>query len=221
MNGNRFRLLVLAAVMLLIVSACGGEDTSSSTAAASPSAGQDSDPAQESDGEPSSGSDASGGEGLSSGGGTGTYTVDGEAVESPVYRCDVAPSSGQEPHPDDLAVLAFQGGSDGLEVEVGHSTRPSSSGAYEATILFVFYSRSGADGLEQFEGSAATGPDGQWYLQSDFDFANPFAEPPITVNGNRITGSLANVEQDYPEDGTATVDVTFDLEIPNEITEGC
>jgi len=139
-----------------------------------------------------------------------------------VFQCEVFSFGGQEPDPDDLSVLAFLGGSEGLEVEIGHSTRPGGpDGLYEATVLSVFHSRAGADGLEQFEGSAATGPDGQWYAQDDFEFANPLPDAAFARDGNHITGSLAGVEQDWPETGTEVIDVTFDLEFPDDITEGC
>lgn len=221
MKLSRIPFVVLAVAMLLAVAACGGGDSSSSTTPAPPSVDQGSDTtASESGEDPSSGSDDSGGGGLPASGANGTYTINGDSFEAPVFQCEVF-SSGQEPHPDDLSVLAFLGGSEGLEVEIGHSTRPGPDGPYEATVMFVFHSRAGADGLEQFEGSAATGPDGQWYLQDDFQLANPIPGETFTRDGNRITGSLAGVEQDWPETGTEVIDVTFDLEIPAEITEGC
>lgn len=222
MHANRFPLLVLVVAMFLVVAACGGDDSSSPTTAASPSADQGSDATTPESGEdPPSGSDDSGGGGLPPGGGSGTYTINGESFEAPVYQCEVF-SFGDEPHPDDLSVLAFLGGSEGLEVEIGNTARPGGpDGQYEATIMFVFHSRSGADGLEQFEGGVATGPDGLWYENDDFEFANPLPDAAFARDGNRITGNIAGVEQDYPEGGTETLDITFDLEFPDDITEGC
>lgn len=157
------------------------------------------------------------------GAGVGSFTADGESFDNvDVYRCEPF-SFGQDPHPDDLSLVAFLGGSNGLEVEIGNSQGIATTGGmFDQVTLSAFYSRSGDAGLEQFEGRARNDADGSWYLGDPFD-ENPveLPEPPFSIDGDRISGSLSGLEQTWPDEGAALVDVTFDMEIPTEVNTEC
>ncbi len=223
-KGSRSKLVM--AIMLMIVTACSGGGESSSTIVASSgddqasgtTADRDQDPAPE-----QAEVDDQRGQGLPAGGAEGSFTVDGETFEASVYRCEPFSASGPA-NPEDLDLRAFFSLSHGVELEIAHSTRPGSSGrAFEATILFVFYSRPSADGPVQFEGAASTDADGVWYPGNLIDLATatPLEQPAFEISGDRIKGGLTNVEQSWPEGGGATVDITFDLEVPNDFLDGC
>ena len=154
-------------------------------------------------------------------GGTGAFTADGESYDDvDVFSCEPFSFGSQGPHPDDLSILAFVGGSTGLEVEVGHLNGDGLS-------LRVFYSRQGDNGLEQFEGSASNSLPGRFeagpWHSDDQDTGEQVElnEAPYVIEGGRITGSLAGLLQTWPDEGAAVVDVTWDLEIPSEMNEEC
>ncbi|HSM43746.1 MAG TPA: hypothetical protein VK969_01880 [Acidimicrobiia bacterium] len=162
--------------------------------------------------------------GLPAAGGAGSFTVDGESFDNvDVYSCEPF-SFGSDPDPRDLSLLAYLGGMDGLQVEVSHSTSfdMSDGTEFDQINLSVFHSRQGEAGLEQFEGSAASAADGSWFTLDPETFEQvPFDENPVAIDGDRITGSLAGLDQTWPDEGAATVDVTWDLEIPTEVVEDC
>ncbi len=164
------------------------------------------------------------GGGLPAAGGVGSFTVDGESFDNvDVYSCEPF-SFGSDPDPRDLSLLAFLGGSEGLQVELSHRQGMDMSDGtqFDQVDLSVFHSRQGDSGLEQFEGSAASAADGTWFIVDPETFEQvPFAENPVVIDGNRITGSLAGLDQTWPDEGAATVDVTWDFEIPSEVVEGC
>lgn len=175
--------------------------------------------------EDSDGGDGGGGLPLA-GAGVGSFTADGESFDNvDVYSCEPF-SFGSDPHPDDVSVLAYLGGTSGLEVEVSHSQSFEVSDGeqvqFDQVTVNVFYSRQGDSGLEQFEGSAVSNASGGWFFFNretgeQFDLA----DPPYVRDGDRMTGSLAGLQQSWPDEGDATVDVTFDLEIPSEVNEEC
>lgn len=161
-----------------------------------------------------------------SGAGTGSYTVDGESFQGvDTYSCEVFSFGSQEPHPDDLSVLALLGGSEGLQVEISVSQGfdMTDGSQFDQVRMSVFHSRSGEGGLEQFEGGASNDANGVWSSGDQFDPDSlvELGEPPFVIDGDRITGALPGLEQTWPDEGAATVDVTFDLEIPAEINEDC
>lgn len=160
------------------------------------------------------------------GAGVGSFTADGESFDNvDVYSCEPF-SFGSDPHPDDVSVLAYLGGSSGLEVEVSHREGFEISDGeqvrFDQVDVAVFYSRSGESGLEQFEGSAASNASGGWsFFNQETGEQIDLADSPYERDGDRITGSLAGLEQIWPDEGAATVDVTYDLEIPTEVNEEC
>lgn len=157
-------------------------------------------------------------------GGTGSFTVDGESFDNvDVFSC--APFSfGSDPDPRDLSLLGYMGGMTGLEVELSHSEGfdMSDGSQFEQIRLRVFHSRTGDSGTEQFEGSASNNAAGEWVMTDPETFEElPIADSPFVMEGNRISGSLAGLEQTWPDEGAATVDVTWDYEIPTEVLEDC
>lgn len=173
-------------------------------------------------------SDGGNGGGLPlAGAGVGSFTADGESFDNvDVYSCEPF-SFGSDPHPDDVSVLAYLGGTSGLEVEVSHSegfavSDDGEPAQFDQVTVNVFYSRQGDSGLEQFEGSAVNDAAGGWvFFNRETGEQFDLAEPPYVRDGDRMTGSLASLQQSWPDEGAATVDVTYDLEIPSEVNEEC
>jgi len=165
-----------------------------------------------------------GGGDLPPAGGTGSFTVDGESFDNvDVFSC--APFSfGSDPDPRDLSLLGYMGGMTGLEVQLSHSEGfdMSDGSQFDQISLSVFHSRTGESGTEQFEGSVSNNAAGEWFTLDPETFEEvPVADPPFVMEGNRISGSLADLEQTWPDEGAATVDVTWDYEIPSEVLEDC
>jgi len=157
-------------------------------------------------------------------GGVGSFTVDGESFENvDIYSC--APFSfGSDPDPRDLSLLGFLGGMTGLEVELSHSQGVDMSDGtqFDQIRLSVFHSRAGEAGTEQFEGSVSNDASGNWFTTDPETFEQvPIDGPPFVMDGSRISGSLSGLEQTWPDEGAATVDVTWDYEIPSEVIEDC
>lgn len=157
--------------------------------------------------------------GALSGAGVGSFTVDGESFDNvDVYRCEPFSFGSQEADPDDLDLVAgFLTGSNAVQVTVSHEG--------ETTYLGVFYSRDGADGLEQFEAGADNSIPGRfeagpWKVRdAETGEETELGDAPFAISGGRITGGLTGLAQTWPQDGDGTVDVTFDLEIPSEIND--
>jgi hypothetical protein len=151
---------------------------------------------------------------------TGSFTADGETFgDVAVFSCEPF-SFGSDPDPRDLNLRGFLGGMTGLEVDVSHSQGfdMSDGSQFDQTSLSVFYSRDGEAGVEQFEASAQSRADGSWFIYDAETFEEvDLADVPVVIDGNRITGALAGLEQTWPDEGAATVDVTFDYEIPSEV----
>ena len=158
------------------------------------------------------------------GAGVGSFTVDGESFDNvEVYACEPF-SFGSDPDPRDVSLLGYLGGSSGLEVEVSYNPGfdLTDGSEFDQVNLNVFHSRQGESGLEQFEGGARNRADGSWYTQDLETFEEiDLAETPVVIDGDRVTGGLAGLIQTWPDEGAATVDVTFDYEIPTEINEEC
>jgi hypothetical protein len=165
-----------------------------------------------------------GGSGALAGAGVGSFTADGESFDGvDVYSCEPFSFGNDGPNPEDLSLLAFLGGSNGLEVEVSHSEGYDLSDGtqFDQVNLNVFYSRQGDAGLEQFEGGAQNRADGSWYTTDPETYTEVDLDEPPVVVGDHVTGSLAGLVQTWPDEGAATVDVTFDLEIPSEVNDAC
>ncbi len=158
------------------------------------------------------------------GAGVGSFTADGESFDNvDVYSCEPF-SFGSDPHPDDVSLLAYLGGSSGLEVVISHrqGVDLSDGSQFDQIDLNVFHSRQGESGLEQFEAGAASAADGTWFTTDPETLEQtPLDGTPVVIEGDRVTGSLAGLRQTWPDEGAATVDVTFDLEIPSEVNEEC
>lgn len=158
------------------------------------------------------------------GAGVGSFTADGESFDSvDVYSCEPF-SFGSDPDPRDLSLLGYLGGTSGLEVEIsyGEAFDLSDGSQFEQISLAVFYSRQGSSGLEQFEGRAQSRADGTWYTSDPETFQEVDLDGvPVAVDASRLSGALAGLEQTWPDEGAATVDVTFDFEIPSEVNEEC
>jgi hypothetical protein len=154
----------------------------------------------------------------------GSFTADGESFDDvDVYACEPF-SFGSDPDPRDLSLFGYVGGTSGLNVDVSHSQGfdLSDGTQFDQMSLNVFYSRQGSAGLEQFEAGAQSRADGSWYTTDDETFEEvDLAEPPVVIDGNRVSGGLGSLEQTWPDEGAATVDVTFDFEIPTEVNEEC
>ncbi len=177
------------------------------------------------DGNAGSGDD-NGGQGATSlvGAAAGSFTADGEVFDNiDVYSCEPFSFGSQEADPNDLSLVGLTGASSGLEVEITHSPGIDlSSGAqFDKVTVNLFFSRQGASGLEQFELSASTDAAGDWFVSSDTGEQIQLTEIPAVIEGNHVTGSLSGLEQTWPDEGAATVDVTYDYEIPGEVNEGC
>jgi hypothetical protein len=173
---------------------------------------------------PEAGDGDTGGGFTLAGAGTGSFTADGESFDGvDVYRCEPF-SFGQDPHPDDIDLLAYLGGMSGLNVDIAHNQGfdMSDGSQFEQIDLTVYYSRQGSNGVEQFEGSVFNDADGVWYTRDSETFEQvELGGVPFVIEGNRVIGELAGLEQTWPDEGAATVDVTFDLEIPTQINEDC
>lgn len=158
------------------------------------------------------------------GAGVGSFTADGESFDNiDVYSCEPF-SFGSDPDPRDISLLGLLGGSSGLEVGVSFSSGldMTDGSEFERIDLNVFHSRQGSAGLEQFEGGAQNRADGSWFTHDSETFEEiDLAEAPVVIDGNRVTGGLTGLEQTWPDEGAATVDVTFDYEIPSEVNEEC
>lgn len=216
----RHRSLPIFLTMVLAIAAC-----SSDGAEPDADPGVDQQQTSQSTSAPTDTQSNNGGgntQGLPSGG-DGTYVIDGESFDATVYRCEPFTSPGQEPDDRELSVLAYRGGSEGLEVEIGIGTGFGENGPFDTQVLFVFHSRPGEDGLEQYEGRASHDADGVWYpgnfIEED---AEPLDTPPVTVDGNRIHGGPLTLEQTWPNEGGEFVVVdSWDLTVPDETWSEC
>lgn len=133
---------------------------------------------------------------------------------------------GADPHPDDLDVVAAteEGTAIQLEISYEEGVGAGEDKVYDAVYLRPFVSRSGDDGLEQYESAFLTGPDGAWYSGETDDpiqlslgnaVGAPLAEPALVRDGNRLSGT-AVVYQDWPEGSSGELVVSYDLTIPGE-----
>lgn len=154
----------------------------------------------------------------------GSFTADGESFDDvDVYACEPF-SFGSDPDPRDLSLFGYIGGTSGLNVDISHSQGfdLTDGSQFDQMSLNVFYSRQGESGLEQFEAGAQNRADGSWFARDDETFEEVDLEgTPVEIAGDRVTGGLSGLIQTWPDEGAATVDVTFDFGIPTEINEEC
>lgn len=161
--------------------------------------------------------------------GEGSFALDGERFEADfVVSClpfDASEFGGAESHPDDLDVVAATEEGTAVQLEISYEEGAGAGGdrGYDAVYLRPFVSRSGDDGLEQYESAFVTGPDGAWYsLETDNPIqlslgnavGDPLAEPALVRDGNRLSGT-AIVYQDWPEGSSGELMVSFDLTVPS------
>ena len=155
---------------------------------------------------------------------SGSFTADGESFDDvDVYACEPF-SFGSDPDTRDLSLFGYVGGTSGLNVDISHSQGfdLTDGSQFDQMSLNVFYSRQGESGLEQFEAGARNRADGSWYAQDEETFEEIDLEgTPVEVTADRVTGGLSGLIQTWPDEGAATVDVTFDFGIPTEINEEC
>jgi hypothetical protein len=225
---------------LAILTACGGGDGAEPGDASKPTSQPD-DATPDHDA-PSEGADGSAaaddGAGSAAGDspmppgavGGGSVTIDGAQFDGSVFRC--APryiDMGAElEHEDDLNLLASVGAG-GLQIEIGHSegfTITADGTGMESFVeqtLNVFYSGSGDQGTEQFEAFAARDAANAWFrdyvpMPGQEPEQPPLADAPYTRDGANIRGTMI-LEQIWPEEASGTIDVTYDLPIPDEIND--
>jgi hypothetical protein len=169
------------------------------------------------------GGDNDGG-GVLAGGGVGSFSVDGEGFDDvAVYSCEPFSFGSDEADPEDLSLLGYLGGSSGLQIEITHSQGidVSNGESFDQIGFSAFHSRQGSSGLEQFEAHASNDSTGAWFLQGEDGAPVELPAPPFVIQGDRIAGELDGLVQTWPDEGAATVDVTFDFEIPVEVNDSC
>ena len=230
----RGRFVSVVCMMALIAGACGSEggstepDTESnnspttvSTNSPSTSASADTGSAGDEGGQAES-NDPGSAAGLPPGG-TGTVTIDGETIE-PAWVGNCAIDEQFDPQPGDLDVsVSLDGGLEALFLEVymieEMGVTPEDS--YISTNFrpeLQLRSESGSYVSYEPPGYLVTGPDGTWYLDEIGNVSMALArgtehggvvlsEPPIVIDGDRLTGAVALEGDDGP------IQVTFDLTI--------
>jgi hypothetical protein len=235
---KKSRFLAVISVLALVMAACGGAEsdspstpddatpTTSAGAVDNAGEGNTTDPGDTQTEEPAPGS-----QNLPFESGTGYFEVDGVRFE-PAYivRCVPFSATSSGPHEDDLDLRGHRL-QDGIGLEVTVSVddlvAPTDSDpGYTAMRIDVFLHRSGADGIEQYAGSAVNHPDGSWYDTEDLiprmlvaggaePTGPPLAAPAgFEIGDGSIRGTMT-LPQEYPVE-TGTVDVTFDYTIPSE-----
>lgn len=161
--------------------------------------------------------------------GDGWFEVDGERYEAEwVVRCLPRHLDVEQPHEDNLELVAYGGGQTYLGLDLAYQEvflTPDDDRNYTALYADPFLSRDGEGGVERFGDTGfATGPDGAWYdlgsadplqLALGNEGSSPLPEPAATVQGERVTGIVV-LPQDGPEEATVTVTVTYDLSLPDE-----
>jgi hypothetical protein len=162
--------------------------------------------------------------------GDGWFEIDGERYQAEwVVRCMPQDLDMEQPHEDDLELIAYAGGQTFFWLELSSQEvvlTPDDDRNYTALYAHPSLSRDGEGGREEFGDTGfATGPDGAWYDLRSADplqlalgnqGSSPLPEPAATVQGERVTGTAAGLTQEWPEEGTVTVTVTYDLSIPAE-----
>lgn len=190
-------------VLVGLVTACGGGEQGADAAAttAAPESRATTPTAGESNG-------GSQGQVAPPSGGGGSITVDGVSYDAQqVFSCE----------PDDagegaLEVVVFAEDGRGLSIDVYSSERMDMATG-ETSVEFGFTLRlnvaSAEVGQLEYETSAREAESG-WTAGDD---GVPLAAPPYEVTGDNFRGGLT-LRQQYPEDTDATVDVAFDVELP-------
>jgi hypothetical protein len=162
--------------------------------------------------------------------GDGWFEIDGERHKAEwVVRCMPQDVDMDQAHENDLELIAYAGGQTFLWLELSSQEvvlTPDDDRNYTALYAHPSLSRDGEGGREEFgDAGFATGPDGAWYdlrgaspmqLALGSEDSSPLPEPAATVQGERVTGTAADLTQEWPDEGTATVTVTYDLSIPAE-----
>lgn len=210
--------------LVLVVAACGGDSGGSDDGEpAGTSDASTTDETPQTQPPDTEGSDDPGSAGGLPPGGTGTVTIDGETIDAEwVGNCMIDEQF--DPHPDDLDLTASLGsGIDALFVRVSYQEAPAGlMGGFNAEIQ-----RRGDDGEFDFyemTNDYLLAPDGNWYQDDDGALmvqlltgrdleAEPLAEAPISIEGDRLTGTVAMAM----EGSTEAIDVSFDLEVAEAV----
>jgi hypothetical protein len=193
------RLTALALTLLLMggLAACGDDDTDSSTPASTTADEVDGDTGDEGSGDEGSSDDES----AAGSGAAGTVTVDGTT-----YSMDAS----QQCDPTDTGVdlldrsLEAQFWGQSADGRVQLDVYIESFGGVPAQSV----SWSGPEGIY---GSSVTQLGGTWTGDND----DTYADPPVSVDGTRTTGSLTLWDASTMEE---SIDIDFDVTFPDELT---
>jgi hypothetical protein len=219
---------MVVCVLALVLTACGGDgDTDEPTTAADGGVsetevddGSNDAAPDEDDGSDDSDSESSVGGNSNSGlppGGTGTVTIDGETIESEwVGNCEIDEMF--DPQPGDLDLTASLGGGlNALFLEISHLSLPLGEDPYEyLQFRAELQLRNESGNYANDEAVYVTGPDGEWYEDTDgvlaFTLAGggeaetaPLEVAPLVLEDGRATGSLTLEGADGP------INVSYDL----------
>lgn len=136
------------------------------------------------------------------------YTVDGEPFGGDLFSCDPSDGAG-DAEPGDLELVVLTGPSEGLSIDVWHTERQGPDGApFDQMRVDVRVNRV-TDEIEEYSTIFDHDSEDNWSSGADV----VLDEPPITIDGARMVGSVT-LPQDFPPEATGSVDVTFDFEIP-------
>lgn len=233
MTKSRTSIAALA-VLALVMAGCGGEAQSDDAAADTQPAGADSPedtsvtqaepittqagsaPAEESAAE----EQGDEGQDTSRLSGEGTFSVNGEESDTEwVVRCAPSDDFGGNPDERDLQLIAYSSDGGFLTVDVGvEDLEGMGENDYTYNTFGFDWGQSVVE--EEIHGFT-TSPDGDWYfgadpiqLARDVQTIDPLDPPPITLEGDRISGSvdISAIDPDQPDGAT----IAFDLSIPPE-----
>ena len=226
--------IALSSALLLIVMACAGNSDgatgSTDPSSQGPETSNEVSPDQDEEQSPTTSSQVTEQEGSQSlpfESGDGSFVVDGEQFEAVwVVRCEIV-LIGQDPHDENLDLLAYGGESVYLDLEISAGdeyavTAEGRRGEFIYTATYFDLRLVTDAALTQFEDRVVNGPGGNWYanavphlMVAGKEFPSVPEPVGFTIEDDRIRGTLT-LEQSWPEDQDATVDVTFDLSIPSE-----
>ena len=205
----RIRLVVLAVVAIL-AGACGsetGDEAGSGSASTTEPASADADG---SEADPDQGEEPADSAAPPSGDAGATFTVDGESMGGDLFSCDPSDGAG-DAEPGDLELVVLSGPGQGLSIDVWHSERQGSDGAFFSQQRVEVRLNRTTDVVEEYSSLFDHDADGIWTIDSDRSVT--LDGPPVTVDGDHITGQ-ATLQQEVPVGETGTVVVAFDFEIP-------
>ena len=221
---NLRRMAISLCVLSFAIAGCGGEDGAADPAEPTGDARTDTTSegafTQADDESQAPDADRSG-DGPPNGlppGGTGTVVVDGETIEARwVGNCEIDEMF--DPHPEDLDLTAsLDGGLQALFLEVSNQELMFGGDEPYAYVQVRpgLQIRDDSGSMVNYESVYVTGPEGEWYEDTDgvlaFTFAqggepesDPLDSPPLVLEDGRATGSFALDGSGEP------VEVSYDL----------